>query len=200
MTLLLHLPDCKLVDCIWVKVILTKFYVNSKIMRPIKPLPCFYSIEGTNWSSLCFALHTCSQFVSKFATPWTVACQAPLSIEFYQQEGWSVLPFPTSEDFPSPGVQPMSLVSPALTGRFFIYHRASLGAQLVKNLSAMWEAWVWSLGCKIPWRREKLPTPVFRPGEFHGLHSPWGLKELDTTWATFTFTSRGKPLCFERGI
>ena len=33
---------------------------------------------------------------------------------------------------------------------------------------------------KIPWRRERLPTPVFWPGEFHGLYSPWGLKELDT--------------------
>ena len=30
---------------------------------------------------------------------------------------------------------------------------------------------------KIPWRREKLPTPVFWPGEFHGLYSPWGCKE-----------------------
>ena len=46
----------------------------------------------------------------------------------------------------------------------------------VKNLPAMWETWVQSLG----WRREKLPTPVFWPGEFHGLYSPWGCKELDT--------------------
>ena len=30
---------------------------------------------------------------------------------------------------------------------------------------------------KIPWRRERLPTPAFWPGEFHGLYSPWGLKE-----------------------
>ena len=30
-------------------------------------------------------------------------------------------------------------------------------------------------------RRERLPTPVFLPGEFHGLYSPWGCKELDTT-------------------
>ena len=45
----------------------------------------------------------------------------------------------------------------------------------------MQETWVWSLGGKIPWRREKLPTPVFWPGEFHGLYSPWGHKELDTT-------------------
>ena len=34
---------------------------------------------------------------------------------------------------------------------------------------------------KIPWRRERLPTPVFQPGEFHGLYSPWGCKELDIT-------------------
>ena len=34
---------------------------------------------------------------------------------------------------------------------------------------------------RFPWRRERLPTPVFWPGEFHGLYSPWGCKELDTT-------------------
>ena len=33
---------------------------------------------------------------------------------------------------------------------------------------------------KIPWRRERVTTPVFWPGEFHGLHSPWCHKELDT--------------------
>ena len=34
---------------------------------------------------------------------------------------------------------------------------------------------------KTPWRRERLPTPVFWPGKFHGLYSPWGRKELDRT-------------------
>ena len=34
---------------------------------------------------------------------------------------------------------------------------------------------------KIAWRRERLPTPVFWPGEFHGLYGPWGLKESDMT-------------------
>ena len=34
---------------------------------------------------------------------------------------------------------------------------------------------------RFPWRNERLPTPVFWPGEFHGLYSPWGHKELDTT-------------------
>ena len=34
---------------------------------------------------------------------------------------------------------------------------------------------------KIPWRRERLSTPVLQPGEFHGLYSPWDRKESDTT-------------------
>ena len=33
----------------------------------------------------------------------------------------------------------------------------------------------------IYWRRERLPTPVLWPGEFHRLYSPWGRKESDTT-------------------
>ena len=48
-------------------------------------------------------------------------------------------------------------------------------AQLVKNPPAMQEIWVG----KIPWRKERLPTLVFWPGEFHGLYRPWGGKELD---------------------
>ena len=67
------------------------------------------------------------------------------------------------------------------TGYPLQYSRASLVAQLIKNPPAMWETWVQSLGGKIPWRRERLPTPVFWPGEFHGLYSPWGGKESDTT-------------------
>ena len=57
------------------------------------------------------------------------------------------------------------------------YSWASLVGQLVKNLPAMQETWVG----KIPWRRKTLPTPVFWPGEFHGLYSPQGHKESDTT-------------------
>ena len=41
---------------------------------------------------------------------------------------------------------------------------------------------------KIPWRRKRLPTPVFWPKEFHGLYSPWGCKESDMT-VTFTLAS-----------
>ena len=49
-----------------------------------------------------------------FATPWTVAHQAPLSIGFPRQEYWSVLPFPSPRDLPDPGVETVSLKSLAL--------------------------------------------------------------------------------------
>ena len=41
-------------------------------------------------------------------TPWTVACQAPLSMGFLSQEYWSVLPFPSPGDLPDPGIEPLS--------------------------------------------------------------------------------------------
>ena len=49
--------------------------------------------------------------VEFFATPWTLACQAPLSMEFSRQEYWNGLPFPSPGAFPDPGIKP---VSPAL--------------------------------------------------------------------------------------
>ena len=52
--------------------------------------------------------------VRLFATPWTVAHQASLSMEFSRQEYWSRLPFPTPGDLPDPGIEPTSLASAAL--------------------------------------------------------------------------------------
>ena len=52
-------------------------------------------------------------------TPWTVAHQAPLSMGFSRQEYCSRLPFPTPGDLSDQGIEPMSLVSLALAGRFF---------------------------------------------------------------------------------
>ena len=54
-----------------------------------------------------------------FVTPWTVACQAPLSMGFSRQEYWSGLPCPPPGDLPDPGIEPMSLMSPALADGFF---------------------------------------------------------------------------------
>ena len=53
--------------------------------------------------------------VRLLVTPWIVACQAPLSMEFSRQEYWSGLAFPPLGDLPDPG---MELVSPSLTGIF----------------------------------------------------------------------------------
>ena len=60
--------------------------------------------------------------VQLFVTLWTVAHQAPLSMEFPRQEYWSGWPFPPPGDLPNPGVEPtspVSPVSPVLAGRFF---------------------------------------------------------------------------------
>ena len=57
--------------------------------------------------------------VQLFVTLWTVALLAPLSMGFSRQEYWSGLPSPTLGDLLNPGIEPTSLASPALVGRFF---------------------------------------------------------------------------------
>ena len=57
--------------------------------------------------------------VQLFVTPWIVAHQVPLSMEFSNQEYWSVLPFPTPRGLLDPRIKP---TSPALAGRFFTAH------------------------------------------------------------------------------
>ena len=58
---------------------------------------------------------------------------------------------------------------------------ASLVAQLVKNPPAMQETGFDPWAGKVTWRREQLPIPLFWPGEFHELYSPWDGKESDMT-------------------
>ena len=57
--------------------------------------------------------------VQLFVTPWTIACQAPLSMEFSRLEHCSGLPCSLPGDLPYPGIKPASLMSPALAGGFF---------------------------------------------------------------------------------
>ena len=59
--------------------------------------------------------------VFDFMTVWTVACKAPLSIEYSKQEYWSGLLCPPPGDLPDPGIEPMSLTSPALADQI-LYH------------------------------------------------------------------------------
>ena len=53
------------------------------------------------------------------ATPWTVAHQPPLSMGFSKREYWSGVPCPPLGDLPDPGIEPVSLTSPTLSGGFF---------------------------------------------------------------------------------
>ena len=79
--------------------------------------------------SVCVCV--CTQLLIRvplFATPWTLVCQAPLSMEFSRQEYWNGLPFPSPGDLTDPGTELESLLSPALAGGFF-------------NTSTIWEIW-----------------------------------------------------------
>ena len=116
-----------------------------------------------------------------------------------------LLTTPSNYPFPQPWLwQPLNLISfsVSLVCFCFIFHKQvrsyriclSLSnftkvplesihtiSRLVKdsacNVRAGFDPWVG----KIPWRRERFPTPVFWPGEFHGLYSPQGRKESDMT-------------------
>ena len=89
---------------------------------------------------VCVCVCVCvPSHVQLFVTPWTVARQTPLSVNF-PQGYWSGLPFPPPGDLPNPGIEPTSPGSPALAGVFFI--TAHLGSHFFswQRLSA--SAWM----------------------------------------------------------
>ena len=145
---------------------------------------------------------SCFSCVRFFATPWTVACQAPLSMGFSRQEYWSGLPFPSSGDLPDPGIKPVTLTSLALVGRRRQWHPTPV---LLPGKSHGRRSLV---GCS-PWgRKESDMTERLHfhfslscigggngnplqclPGESQGQWSLvgcclWGCTESDTTEAT----------------
>ena len=75
-------------------------------------------------------------YLQLFATQWIVACQAPLSIGFYRREYWDGLPFPSPGDLADPGIEPMSLMFPAVAGMFFATESESEVTQLGPILCA----------------------------------------------------------------
>ena len=83
-----------------------------------------------------------------------------------------------------PSYIPVSGRSPGEGIGYLLQHSwACLVAQLIKNLTVMWENWVRSLGWEDPPEKGKATCSsiLFWPGEFHGLFSPWDRKESDTT-------------------
>ena len=66
----------------------------------------------------CVCVFSCCH-VQLFGILWTTARQTPLSMEFFRQEYWDWLPFPTPGDLPNPRIEPVSLRSPVFAGEFF---------------------------------------------------------------------------------
>ena len=100
--------------------------VNGLLCWKILVIMCFHdqcSLVG-KLSMLLLNLFSSMQWSvavmsNSSVTPWTVACQVPLSMEFPRQEYRSGLPFPSPGDLPNPGTEPASLGSPSLAGRLF---------------------------------------------------------------------------------
>ena len=91
---------------------------------------------------------SCFSHLQLFVTLWTAVHQASLSMEFSRQKYWSGLPFPILGYLPNPGMEPMSLMSPALAGGLFttnttwcfkpVIHHPSNSDSAVQSLSGAW--------------------------------------------------------------
>ena len=97
-----------------------------------RPTVCHTHISHCLGNGPEYGTHTlthiaCVRAMQLFVTPWNVACQAPLSMGFFRQEYWSGLPGAPPGDLPNSGIEPASLMSPALAGTFF-------------TISTTWEA------------------------------------------------------------
>ena len=85
------------------------YQLQKNKIYPSSWISCIHDI----YICVCVCIHGVSEVKSPsrvwlLATPWTVAYQAPLSMEFSRQEYWSGLPFPSPEDLPNPGIEPGS--------------------------------------------------------------------------------------------
>ena len=115
-----HQPDLnKITDCL-LKLFITKFsiLINNTIIHSV--------FKSKSWKSFLISLFPLQlssvqllSHVPLFATPWTVAHQAPLSMGFSRQEHQSGLPFPPPRDLSHPGIKLESLLSPSLAGGLF---------------------------------------------------------------------------------
>ena len=103
---------------------------------------------------MCVCVCVCVKWLScvwLFVTPWTVARQAPLSVEFSRQENCSGLLFPSPGDLPYLGIEPGSLMSPVLAGGFYI---SVLPGKAPKSPSSLLNP-----GNSIVHLRNKIPSP-----------------------------------------
>ena len=72
-----------------------------------------------SFEPVCKFVCVWAKYVQLFVTLWTIAHQAPLPMKFSKQKYWSGLQWPSPGYLPDPGIDPISLISPALAGGFF---------------------------------------------------------------------------------
>jgi len=93
----------------------------NNLAPAVKKLCSKWKISCKSWKLKYLLACVLSRFSHDwlFMTLWTVDHQAPLSMGFSRQQYWNGLPCPPPRDLPDPGIEPLSLMSPALAGRFF---------------------------------------------------------------------------------
>ena len=106
--------------------------------------------------------------VSDSCNPWTVACQASLSMGFSRQEYCNGLPFPSPGDLPNPGIKPWVSY---IEGRFFTNWTTREACTIFPPVLVLNSSSTTFM----------LIQSIYWPGEFCGLYSPWGRKESDMT-------------------
>ena len=106
-----------------------------------------------------YACQFASVVSDSFVTPWTVACQAPLSTEFSRPGYWDGLPFPSPGDLPWPGIKSSS---PALAGRFFTTE--PLWIATIIDYKQIKEDWIILLGDggKVIWEKALTAERTFK--------------------------------------
>ena len=98
-------------------VLSTMFPKQGPDMWWVRRNPANWNPKGPTWLTLLCMHDTLLQLCLTLCDP--IARQAPLSMGFSRQEYWSELPCPSTGNLPDPGIKPVSLMSPALAGRFF---------------------------------------------------------------------------------
>ena len=89
--------------------------------RKLSSVLCDNLNKGRGYTHVCVCMLSHFSRVQLFATLWTVACWAPLSMGFHRQEDWSELPCPPPGHLSNPGIKQVSLLSPCI-GRWVLYH------------------------------------------------------------------------------
>ena len=128
--------------------VLEWFYAQYFSTPPSFSTPLVSSASFKVLRMMC--MHVWLSCVWLFVTPWSVACQGPLFMEFSRQEYWSGLPFPSPEDLPDSGIEPWS---PEL--QQILYHLSHQGSlHLVGNSFSSWKGSLDVEYFLLPWKLE----------------------------------------------